>query len=69
MANVTVPETIVRAIAAAPESHVRNVVLGAMGLLPNLESNTEEERQAAIIDLEQLAGTGAENQLLPFYNG
>lgn len=69
MATVTVPESVVRAIAAAPNSHVRNVVLGALGLMPNLDSNTEDERQAAILDLEQMTGNIPQNTVIPFWNG
>lgn len=53
----SVPESIVRAIAAAPNSHVKEVVLGSMGLTPGLEQLSEEDRELALNSLEQFVGT------------
>ena len=64
----TVPESVIRAIAAAPQSHVRDLVLAALGLDSEFNKIPEEERQAAIDELAEIVGEKPEPQLeeLPF---
>lgn len=47
MMVITAPENVVRAIAAAPQTQIRDITLGALGFKPNLEVISPELRQAA----------------------
>lgn len=61
---IQVPEAVIRAIAAAPQSHIRDLVLASMGLDSEFNSVPESDRQAAIEELSQLVGEPVEEQEL-----
>lgn len=61
-----VPEPVIRAIAAAPQSHIRDLVLASIGLTSDFSGVPEEERLAAIEELSQIAGGPATMEVLPF---
>lgn len=63
---ISVPESVIRAIAASPQSHIRDLVLAAIGLDAEFAPVPEEERQAAIDELAQLAGGPPQMEELPF---
>lgn len=49
-----VPDTVIRAIAAAPQSSVRDVLLGSIGLTPALTALPEQERVRSVATLGDL---------------
>jgi len=63
---IQVPEAVIRAIAAAPQSHIRDLTLAAMGLDAEFNSVPESDRQAAQEELAQVVGEPAEEVELPF---
>lgn len=48
-----VPDTVIRAIAAAPDGEEKTVLLGSLGLTPELTSVGEKERLVFVKTLEQ----------------
>jgi len=63
---ITVPEVVIRSIAAAPQSHIRDLVLATLGLTHEFGVVPEAERLAAIEELSQVAGGPPTQEDLPF---
>lgn len=65
---LTVPESIIRAVAAAPDCIVKHKLLAAMGLNSDLETVSQEEQEQGISYLAEISGQYEEAEI-PYLPG
>lgn len=58
---IAVPESVIRALAAAPKSYIKDVLLTALGLDSEFNEVPEADRIAALAELIERSGGGEQH--------
>ena len=59
---ISAPENVVRALAAAPQTQIRDITLAALGFTPDLKAISPEQRRVAESDLQVWFDAGDSTQ-------